>query len=75
MFGVVGHYRFEFTGVHAEDLVDAMPIKLARKAVEEILYNGTKFWGSKLNANLLVGHSLHHDLSCLGIEYPAHLQR
>ncbi|KAH7432778.1 hypothetical protein KP509_07G039500 [Ceratopteris richardii] len=68
----VTDYRFEITGVYPEDLEKGMPIKAARKAVEEILYNGSK---NSHNASLLVGHSLHHDLNCLGIEFPIHLQR
>ncbi|KAH7286347.1 hypothetical protein KP509_32G002600 [Ceratopteris richardii] len=68
----VTDYRFELTGLHPEDLAKGMPIKLARKAVEEILYNGSK---GNHNASVLVGHSLHHDLKCLGIEFPTHLQR
>ncbi|MCO5593385.1 hypothetical protein L7F22_047397 [Adiantum nelumboides] len=71
----VTDYRFEFTGVHPEDLAKAMPINVVRKAVEQILYNGVKLQTSKQNARLLVGHSLHHDLGCLGIKFPVHLQR
>ncbi|KAI5082821.1 hypothetical protein GOP47_0002564 [Adiantum capillus-veneris] len=71
----VTDYRFGFTGVHPEDLAKAMPMKVARKAVEEILYDGAESWTGNRNARLLVGHSLHHDLSCLGVKFPVHLQR
>ncbi|WOL12506.1 RNA exonuclease 4-like [Canna indica] len=74
----VTNYRYETTGIRAEHLRDAMPLKQAQKKIQEFLSNGEPVWkirsrGGK--ARILVGHGLDHDLDCLGLEYPAFLMR
>ncbi|XP_058082594.1 RNA exonuclease 4-like [Magnolia sinica] len=74
----VTNYRYETTGIRAEYLHDAMPLKQVARKIQDFLCNGEALWkirnkGGK--ARILVGHGLDHDLQCLDIEYPAHLIR
>ncbi|KAG6492504.1 hypothetical protein ZIOFF_047467 [Zingiber officinale] len=74
--GLLG--RYETTGIKPEHLRDAMPLKQAQRKIQELLTGGEPTWkirsrGGK--ARILVGHGLHHDLDCLGLQYPAFLIR
>ncbi|XP_042414684.1 RNA exonuclease 4-like [Zingiber officinale] len=74
----VTNYRYETTGIKPEHLRDAMPLKQAQRKIQELLTGSEPTWkirsrGGK--ARILVGHGLHHDLDCLGLQYPAFLIR
>ncbi|KAL4205021.1 hypothetical protein AMTRI_Chr01g135060 [Amborella trichopoda] len=74
----VTNYRYEMTGIRAEHLRDALPLKQVQKKIQDILYNGEVLWrirskGGK--AMVLVGHGLDQDLECLLMDYPSHLIR
>lgn len=70
--------RFEITGLTEEHLRDALPLNVVREKILQVLCNEEPTGRARLNcgkARLLVGHSLDHDLDCLGMTYPDHLQR
>ncbi|KAK1321808.1 hypothetical protein QJS10_CPA03g00405 [Acorus calamus] len=74
----VTNYRYEMTGIHAEQLRDALPLKQAQRKIQDFLCNGEAIWkirskGGK--ARILIGHGLDHELDCLGIDYPSLLIR
>lgn len=74
----VTNYRYETTGIRAEYLRDAMPLKQAQRKIEDFLCNGEAIWKMRSmggKAMILVGHGLDHDLDCLGIGYPSFLTR
>eukprot|EP00253_Pinus_taeda_P021935 PITA_21935 len=74
----VTNYRYDISGIKAEHLKSAMPLKQVQETVRQILYNGEVIWraqGKGGRARLLVGHNLDHVLQCLEMEYPAHLIR
>ncbi|XP_058088105.1 RNA exonuclease 4-like isoform X2 [Magnolia sinica] len=74
----VTNYRYEMTGIRAEYLNDAMPLKEVQRKIQDFLCNGEALWKIRMKggkARILIGHGLDRDLDCLGIEYPAHLIR
>ncbi|KAJ8898688.1 hypothetical protein K2173_004722 [Erythroxylum novogranatense] len=74
----ITNYRHEITGLTAEHLKDAVPVKQVQNKILEILYT-REFVGRQQPADtmarLLVGHDLKHDLDCLRMDYPRHLLR
>ncbi|XP_050224633.1 RNA exonuclease 4-like [Mercurialis annua] len=65
----VTNYRYESTGIRAEYLRDAMPLRMVQSKIQTFLCNGEPMWkirprGGK--ARIVVGH----DLDRLQLEYP-----
>ncbi|XP_068638550.1 RNA exonuclease 4 [Aristolochia californica] len=74
----ITNYRYESTGIRAEHLRDAMPLKQVQRKIQDFLCNGEALWKIRTKGGkawILVGHGLDHDLACLGIEYPSLLIR
>ncbi|KAK1299011.1 hypothetical protein QJS10_CPB14g00138 [Acorus calamus] len=70
--------RYEMTGIRAEQLRDALPLKQAQRKIQDFLCNGEAIWKIRSKggeARILVGHGLGHELNCLGIDYPSLLIR
>uniref|UniRef100_A0A803QJA6 Exonuclease domain-containing protein n=1 Tax=Cannabis sativa TaxID=3483 RepID=A0A803QJA6_CANSA len=71
----VTNYRYETTGIRAEYLRDAMPVRQVQAKIHEFLCNGEPMWRIRPTrggrAKILVGHGLDHDLDRLQIDYPA----
>ncbi|KAF6145260.1 hypothetical protein GIB67_041455 [Kingdonia uniflora] len=77
-YTTITNYRYEITGITKEHLEDAMTLKQVQDKIMEILYNGESIWRARSKggkARRLVGHSLKHDLSGLGINYPDYTLR
>ncbi|XP_077242286.1 RNA exonuclease 4-like [Tasmannia lanceolata] len=69
----VTNYRFDLTGIRAEHIRDAMPLRQVQRMIQDFLCNGEALWKIRTKggkARILVGHGLDHDLECLGMEYP-----
>ncbi|KAE8732528.1 Exonuclease family protein isoform 2 [Hibiscus syriacus] len=74
----VTNYRDEVTGLTEDHLRDAMPLNEVQDKITKILYNGESVGRIPPDggvARLLVGHGIQHDLDCLRMKYPGHLQR
>ncbi|KAL6006965.1 hypothetical protein ACLOJK_032461 [Asimina triloba] len=74
----ITNYRYEKTGIRAEYIRDAMPVKQVQRQIQDFLYNGEALWKIRMiggKARILVGHGLDRDLESLGMEYPVHLTR
>ncbi|KAM7254189.1 hypothetical protein ACFE04_031871 [Oxalis oulophora] len=74
----VTNYRFELTGLTEEHFNDALPLKEVQDKIQEILYYGESISWIRMGgarSKLLVGHNLEHDLNCLKIIFPDHMQR
>ncbi|WCJ20966.1 Exonuclease family protein [Euphorbia peplus] len=74
----VTNFRYESTGIRAEYLRDAIPLRQVQSKIQSFLCNGESMWkirpkGGK--ARILVGHGLDHDLDRLQLEYPALMVR
>ncbi|KAF4399938.1 hypothetical protein G4B88_021152, partial [Cannabis sativa] len=71
----VTNYRYETTGIRAEYLRDAMPVRQVQAKIHEFLCNGEPMWRIRPTrggrAKILVGHGLDHDLDRLQIDYPS----
>ncbi|KAL1352846.1 hypothetical protein HN51_016825 [Arachis hypogaea] len=68
----VTNYRYETTGIRAEYLRDAIPMRQVQRKIQDFLCNGEPMWTIRARggkARILVGHGLDHDLECLQIEY------
>lgn len=82
-------YRENITGLRPEHLANAPSRKFVASLVQGVLggasirYNGrgsldvdfSSLHHTNCRPRLLVGHDLWHDLSCLGVSHPIHLQR
>ncbi|MCD9558774.1 hypothetical protein HAX54_016391 [Datura stramonium] len=69
----VTNYRYETTGIRAEYLRDAMPLRNVSRKIQEFLCNGEATWQIRSKggrSRILVGHGLDHDLKCLEMDYP-----
>ncbi|XP_039013866.1 apoptosis-enhancing nuclease-like [Hibiscus syriacus] len=74
----VTNYRYEVTGLTEDHLKDAMPLNEVQDKITKILYNGKSVGSIPPDggmARLLVGHGIRHDLDCLRMKYPGHMQR
>ncbi|XVF80500.1 hypothetical protein PTKIN_Ptkin15bG0078800 [Pterospermum kingtungense] len=74
----VTDYRYELTGLTEDHLRDAMPLIELQDKIMKILCNGESVGRIPLDggkARLLVGHGIQHDLDCLRMKYPGHMQR
>ncbi|KAG9449978.1 hypothetical protein H6P81_009943 [Aristolochia fimbriata] len=75
----ITNYRYETTGIRAEQVREAMPLKQVQRKIQDFLCNGEALWKIRTKgtgkARFLVGHGLDHDLASLGIEYPSTLIR
>ncbi|KAL9261266.1 RNA exonuclease 4-like protein [Drosera capensis] len=68
----ITNYRFETTGIRAEHLRDAMPLRQAQRKVQDFMCNGELVWKIRATgkSRILAGHGLDHILECMGMEYP-----
>ncbi|XVF60304.1 hypothetical protein PTKIN_Ptkin08bG0034500 [Pterospermum kingtungense] len=76
----VTNYRYETTGIRAEYLRDAMPLRQVQRRIQDFLCNGEPMWKIRssrggIRARILVGHGLDHDLDRLQVEYSATMMR
>ncbi|KAF8112022.1 hypothetical protein N665_0069s0048 [Sinapis alba] len=74
----ITNYRYETTGIRAENIRDAMPLKQAQRKIKEFLCNGEPMWKSRPRsgkARILVGHGLDSHLDCLQLEYSSSMIR